>query len=197
MVIKDKKLSIYQLSVIGLMSAMVFVATNFRIEIPTPLGKTMLHLGNVMCLLSGLLFGGTIGGLAAGFGSAIFDLFDPAFAPEFWITFIMKFAMGYLAGRISHIKGYEGNNKKLNIIAAIIGSATYVILYISKTIILQFFVLESNWEAVAAVASTKFIVSSVNGIIAVIASLALLISIKPALKAAGIFEKIQINTIKQ
>jgi len=42
------KFSIYKLSVIGLMSAMVFIATNLRIEIPTPLGKTMLHLGNVV-----------------------------------------------------------------------------------------------------------------------------------------------------
>lgn len=51
-----KKYSIYKMSVIGLMAAMVFVATNFRIEIPTPLGKTMLHFGNVMCILSGLVF---------------------------------------------------------------------------------------------------------------------------------------------
>ncbi len=190
MVTKNKKFSIYQLAVIGLMSAMVFIATNFRIEIPTPLGKTMLHLGNVMCLLSGLLFGGTIGGLAAGFGSAIFDLFDPAFAPEFWITFIMKFAMGFIAGKISHMNNFEGNNKKINIVAAITGAAVYVALYISKTIILQYFILESNWQAVLAVAGTKFIVSSVNAIVAVIASLALLAAVKPALKAAGIFDKI-------
>ncbi|MDD4779893.1 MAG: ECF transporter S component [Tissierellia bacterium] len=185
------KLSIYKLAVIGLMSAMVFVATNFRIEIPTPLGKTMLHLGNVMCLLTGLLFGGTIGGLAAGFGSAIFDLFDPTFAPEFWITFIMKFAMGFIAGYISHLFNYNGENKKINIIAAICGSATYVLLYISKTIILQYVILESKWEAVVAVAGTKFIVSSVNGIIAVIASLLLTMSIRPALKSAGIFGKLE------
>lgn len=186
----SKKFSIYHLSVIGLMAAMVFVATNFRIEIPTPLGKTMLHLGNVMCLLSGLLFGGSVGGLSAGFASAIFDLFDPAFAPEFWITFIMKFAMGFIAGKVSHMKNYDGNDKKINILAAVSGSATYVFLYISKTIILQFFILESRWEAVAAVATTKFIVSSVNGIIAVIASLVILLSIKPALKAAGVFKKL-------
>ncbi|MDW5298568.1 MAG: ECF transporter S component [Sedimentibacter sp.] len=185
-----KKYSIYKIAVIGLMAAMVFIATNFRIEIPTPLGKTMLHLGNVMCILSGLLFGGTIGGLAAGFGSAIFDLFDPAFAPEFWITFIMKFAMGFIAGKISHMKGYNGENRKVNIIAAIIGAATYVVLYISKTIILQYVVLNSNWEAVIAVAGTKFIVSSVNAVIAVIASLALSLTIRPALKSAGVFNKI-------
>ena len=185
-----KKFSVYQLAVIGLMSAMVFVATNFRIDIPTPLGKTMLHLGNVMCLLSGLLFGGVMGGLSAGFGSAIFDLFDPSFAPEFWITFILKFAMGFIAGYISHMNGYNGENKRVNVIAAITAAAAYVVLYISKTIIMQLVVLQSKWEAVAAVAGTKFVVSSVNGIIAVIASIALVLSIRPALKAAGIFEKL-------
>lgn len=184
-----KKFSIYQMAVIGLMAAMVFVATNFRIEIPTPLGKTMLHLGNVMCILSGLLFGGAVGGLASGFGSAIFDLFDPSFAPEFWITFILKFAMGYIAGTISHFKGYNGQNKKINIIAAIAGAAAYVVLYILKTIIMQYVVLGSNWEAVIAVAGTKFIVSSANAVVAVIASIALSLSIRPALKSAGIFEK--------
>jgi uncharacterized membrane protein len=188
---EKSKFSIYKLSVIGLMSAMVFVATNFRIEIPTPLGKTMLHLGNVMCLLSGLLFGGAIGGLAAGFGSAIFDLFDPAFAPEFWITFIMKFAMGFIAGYISHMFKYNGENKKINIIAAICGAAIYVILYISKTIILQYVILESKWEAVIAVAGTKFIVSASNAIIAVAASIILTLSIRPALKSVGIFNKLE------
>ena len=188
-----KKYSIYKIAVIGLMAAMVFIATNFRIEIPTPLGKTMLHLGNVMCILSGLLFGGTIGGLAAGFGSAIFDLFDPAFAPEFWITFIMKFAMGFIAGKISHMKEYNGENRKVNIIAAIVGAAVYVTLYISKTIILQYFILNSNWEAVIAVAGTKFIVSSVNAVIAVIASLALSLTIRPALKSAGVYNKLNKN----
>ncbi len=188
---EKKKFSVYKLTAIGLMAAMVFVATNFRIEIPTPLGKTMLHLGNVMCLLSGLLFGSTIGGLAAGFGSAIFDLADPAFAPEFWITFIMKFAMGFIAGKISHMNGFNGENKTANIFAALIGASCYVALYISKTIILQYVILNSTWEAVAAVAGTKFIVSSVNAIIAVVVSLLLNISLRPSLKSAGIFNKLK------
>lgn len=190
---KNKKFTVYQMSVIGLMAAMVFVATNFRIEIPTPLGKTMLHFGNVMCLLSGLLFGGIVGGLSAGFGSAIFDLFDPSFAPEFWITFILKFAMGYIAGTIAFKNGRKGQGKKLNVAAAVLGAGSYVILYILKTIILQYFILGSNWEAVIAVAGTKFAVSSANAIVAVIASLALNYSLRPALKSAGIFDKMDNN----
>ena len=187
----SKRFSTLKLAIIGLLAAMVFVATNFRIDIPTPLGKTMLHLGNVMCILSGLLFGPIIGGLSSGFGSAMFDLFDPTFAPEAWITFIMKFAMGYIAGYISHRKGRNGENKKINTIAAIVGAIVYVILYISKTFIMNYFIIGDKLEAVIAVTITKSTVSLTNAIIAVIASIALALSIRPALKSAGIFRKLE------
>lgn len=186
-----RKFSTLHLAIIGLMAALVFVATNFRIDIPTPLGKTMLHLGNVMCILSGLLFGSLTGGLAAGFGSAMFDLFDPTFAPEFWITFIMKFVMGYLTGYISHYNGRNGEDKKFNIIAAIVGAFSYVILYIGKTFIMNFFILGNQMEAVIAVTITKGTTSLVNAIIAVVASLAISFAIRPALKSAGIFRKLE------
>jgi hypothetical protein len=48
---------------------------------------------------------------------------------------------------------------------------------------------------VAAVAGTKFIVSSANAVIAVIASIALSLTIRPALKAAGVFEKLERNSM--
>ncbi|MEG1782136.1 MAG: ECF transporter S component, partial [Oscillospiraceae bacterium] len=99
---KKTKFDTKTLAAIGVMSALVFVATKFfSIPIPIGGGKTALQLGNVMCVLSGLLFGGLPGGLAAGIGSMIVDLTDPIWAPEFWITFIMKFAMGFAAGAIS------------------------------------------------------------------------------------------------
>ena len=186
-----RKFSTLHLAIIGLMAALVFVATNFRIDIPTPLGKTMLHLGNVMCLLSGLLFGGVTGGLAAGFGSAMFDLFDPTFAPEFWITFIMKFAMGFIAGYIAHGNGRNGEDKKFNIIAAITGAVTYVILYIGKTFIMSYFILSKEFSVVVAATITKGTTSLINAIIAVIASLVIVLAIRPALKSAGLFKKLE------
>ena len=90
---KNKKFTVKDITTIALMAALVFVATNIKIDIPTPLGKTMVHMGNIICVLTGMLFGPLHGGLAAGIGSALFDLFDPVFAPEFWITFIMKFVI--------------------------------------------------------------------------------------------------------
>src|SRR5574344_2065781 len=101
---KNKTGQIRTMVTVGLMAALVFIFTYIRIEIPVSItgGKTMLHLGNVMCILSALLFGKWKGGLAAGIGSMFFDLFDPMFLPECWITFIMKFAMAFVAGLIAY-----------------------------------------------------------------------------------------------
>ena len=179
-----------KLAIIGLMAAYVFVGTNFRIDIPTPLGKTMQHLGNVMCLLSGLLFGPLVGGLSAGSGSAMFDLFDPAYAPEAWITFINKFIMGFVAGLIAYSRGAKGDNKVQNIIAAIAGAVSYVILYIAKTFIVNYIIQSKNLDVVIPVVITKGTTSLVNGLIAVIASIIIALAIRPALKAAGIFKRL-------
>ena len=70
----------YNVVVIGLMAAVCFATTFFfNIKIPTPAGATMLKIGNIFCLMAGMLFGGWRGGLAAGIGSFIFDLTDPMF----------------------------------------------------------------------------------------------------------------------
>lgn len=182
--------NVQKLAVIGLMSAMVFVATNFRIDIPTPLGKTMIHFGNVMCILAGLLFGGPIGGLSAGIGSAFFDLLDPVFAPGFMITFVMKFFLGYTAGAIAHSKGAKGENKKLNLIGAISGALLYVVLYVSKTFITSYFIIGEHLGAVLSVVAVKGTVSLVNAIIAVVVSIVLATAIIPQLRSTTIFRKI-------
>lgn len=186
----NKNFSVKKLAVIGLMAAMVFVATNFRIDIPTPLGKTMIHFGNVMCILAGLLFGGVVGGLAAGIGSAFFDLLDPTFAPEFMITFFMKFALGFVAGTISHWNEKNGENHKTNIIATISGAITYVILYVCKTFITNYIIIGEHLEAVLGVVVLKGTVSLVNAIIAVAVSLILATAIKPRLVKSGVFKNI-------
>ncbi len=96
----SKKITIYDIVLIGLMAALCFVGTYLHIDIPTPLGKAMIHFGNIFCLLSGMLLGGVRGGLAAGIGSMLYDVLDPAYISECWITFINKFMMAFLCGII-------------------------------------------------------------------------------------------------
>ena len=186
---KNKKPNVYQMAVVGLMAAMVFAATNIRYPIPTPIGPTMLHLGNVMCLLSGLLFGPIPGGLAAGLGSFFFDLFSE-YAAEAPITFINKFMMGFVTGLIVMPKNGIYNRVR-RIIGAISGSLTYVVLYIAKNIVTNYFILQVEWQTVLASVITKGTTSLLNAVVAVIASALLAEALVPALKRAGLLDKVR------
>lgn len=189
----DKKgFTTKDIALVGVLSAMVFAATYLHIDIPTALGKTMIHLGNVVCLLGGLLFGPLTGGLSAGIGSALYDLIDPAYASEAWITFINKFMMGMVAGLVFRIGKGKGLKKEnlFTVIGGICGAVTYVVLYVSKTIIIQYFINSGVWATVYAVAIQKGTISLINGLIAVCVSSVLSIALRPALKKAHIFRDI-------
>ncbi|MBR5520983.1 MAG: ECF transporter S component [Oscillospiraceae bacterium] len=182
---KNEKLTVKDMTTIALMAALVFVATNIKIDIPTPLGKTMVHMGNIICVLSGMLFGPLAGGLASGIGSAIFDLTDPIFAPEFWITFIMKFCMGYIAGKIA----FTAKKSKAKIIlAAVCGIFSYRIIYISKEVVLHYFILKSPWETVLGVLVSTNIISIISMTWNIIAAVLLYSMLTPHLEKAGIIK---------
>ena len=178
-----KKITVRQSAFIGIMAALVYVTSAYlQIQIPTAIGSTRLHMGNVMCLLSGLLLGGFQGGLAAGFGSVIFDLTNPAYIASAPFTFIFKFLMAFVCGVITHKTGKEAQWK--TILAAIIGAVTYVILYLGKTFIEDYLVMGIPLNTVWLTVTQKGLVSTVNGIIAAVVSVPLYITLRPMLKKA-------------
>jgi len=191
----ERNKSLYRIILIGLMAAMVFVSTMFlKFDIPTPPDKTMIKLGNAVCVLSGLLLGGVGGGLAAGIGSALYDLFDPAFAPEAWITFIRFFLMGLIAGLIAHAGGRKGRDLKFNLIAAIASSAFSLIFYIAKSALTKMalagdFSLNRLYIALGEIL-LKIVAGSINAVAAVVISVILIRPLIAALDRAGLLTKI-------
>lgn len=169
----------------AVMAAFVFVATYLlKIRIPTPAGYTMLKMGNVLCVLSGMLFGPVCGGLAAGIGSALYDLTDPAFASSALTTFFRFFVMGFLAGLISHLGKANGERTRRNLAAAIIASLSYVLLYIGEKVVVLMLAGSGFFPAIAA-NSTRLIASLTNAVVAVIGSMLLVKPIRRALKRVG------------
>ena len=70
--------NVNKLTMLGMMTALVFVSNYLRITMPIAIGgRTSFTLANIMCCLSGLLLG-PVGGFASGLGSAIYDLTNPA-----------------------------------------------------------------------------------------------------------------------
>ena len=171
---------------VAVMAAMVFVTTYYiRWEIPTPAGPTMIKVGNIVCLLSGLLFGGLSGGLAAGIGSMFFDLLDPVYASSAPFTLVFFFVMGSVCGWISHSGGAKGEVLWKNILGGICGALSYFILHIGKSIIVLMLAGSAFWPAVAA-NGVKMLTSGINAVIAVTCSVILAPLLIRALKAANI-----------
>lgn len=176
------KLTLRQMTLTGLMAAAVYVSSAFlQIPIPTAIDNTRLHMGNVMCLLSGLLLGPWLGGLAAGAGSMLFDLTSPAYIASAPFTFAFKFLMAWACGKIASLPRPRQNIRFL--MGALCGSLLYVVLYLSKSFIEHYFVLRLSAEAVLLTLSQKAIVSLVNAAVAVCVAVPLGLSLRPVMKS--------------
>ena len=123
--------NVNKLTMLGMMTALVFVSNYLRITMPIAIGgRTSFTLANIMCCLSGLLLG-PVGGFASGLGSAIYDLTNPAYAPECWITFLTKGVMGMVAGLA--MKDRETPAYGRCTVSAALGCVAYYILYFFKS----------------------------------------------------------------
>ncbi|BFL37949.1 hypothetical protein K380107A5_33200 [Holdemania massiliensis] len=178
---KKSTVSVKNVALIGVMAAAVYVASAFlQIPIPTAIGSTRIHMGNVMCLLSGMLLGPVSGGLAAGIGSMFFDLTNPAYITSAPFTFMFKFIMAWLCGII--ISKFNVKLKLSFFSGAAAGSFVYVLLYIFKSYVEDRFVLGLPFDAVMLTVVQKSVVSSINAVIAIIVAVPLGITLLPAVK---------------
>ncbi len=174
---------------VGMLSALVFALSSVEILIPLSFGDgTRIHFGNIMCLLSGVLFGPMVGGLASGFGSMIYDLTHPLYITEFWITFLTKFAMGALAGLLAQKTFAKLHSVPRVLLAGLGGQLGYLVLYLAKTAIQQHFVNGLPWQGVGVVLVGKLAVSGFNGLMAVVCCTLLAPPLAAALHKSGLFK---------
>ena len=177
-----KKISTKKLTFTALFAALIFVSSAFlQIPIPTPMGITRFHLGNTFCLIAGFLLGPGLGGLASGLGSVIFDLTNPLYFSSAPITFITKFMMGYVAGLVLGKKRETINSYKL-VKAGALGQITYIVLYLGKTFIQNYFLMKLSLSATMVEIIQKGGVSLTNGIISVIIATILTLALKERVK---------------
>ncbi len=171
-----KKLTTRKIAYVGMMAAAVYTASLLQIPIPTAIGNTRLHTGNVMCLLGGMLLGPMQGGMAAGIGSMFYDLTNPAYVASAPFTFAFKFAMAWICGRIA--SGQGADRKRRYIAGSALGSLTYMLLYLSKSFVEQRIVLGLPLEAVLLTTAQKALVSGTNAVIACLVAVPLGLALK-------------------
>jgi uncharacterized membrane protein len=178
----SKKFTVRDMAMIGVLTALVFAASWISINIPTPINSTRIHLGNVMCLLSGLILGPIPGGIAAGLGSMFFDFTNPLYISSAPFTLVFKFLMAFVCGKVARVNGAEACHTGQNILAAFLGQFTYVVLYLGKGFAEDYFFLRAELETVLIDVGTKAVTSGINGVIAVIVAVPLAAALRVALK---------------
>ena len=178
-----KKDSVYKLVFTALMAALVCVATFLRF----PLLGSKVHLGNTLCLLSGLLLGGPAGGLAAGIGSALNDLVSGYPIDEALVTFVSKFLMALLCALLAG----KGENRGRMILGCAFGALGYVALYMLKTFVYRRFIYGYTPDAVWATMLSKLPASLINAAFAIVVAPILFGALRPALQKAGLLEKMR------
>ncbi len=173
----------------GLMGALVLVGTYLNVPIPVLGDKTMIGLGNVFCILSGLLLGPVYGGAAAGIGSFIFDLIG-GWASSAPFTLVFKFIMAFVCGTIAW--GGDKSKKKLSrlILAAVAGSLSYCVLYLGYSYVKEL-LIGSAVQVVNIKIATKAAATLTNAVIADVVAVPLFLTIRKALDRNHVGGKLQ------
>lgn len=109
----------------GIMAALVAVAT-MLIQVPTPLTRGYINVGDSMVMLVAVLFGPTIGAFAGGFGSAMADLIT-GYAHWAPFTLVIKGVEGFVVGYLTSKK----DDFTTILLATILGGALMVLGYFS------------------------------------------------------------------
>ena len=184
-----KGITIYDIAVTALFAALCYVATYFlRIEIPTPLGRMMIHGGNIVCLLSALLMGPLRGAAADAIGMGLFDLLS-GWATSAPSTIVMRFCMGLAGGAVPKLSGKKDNpGIGWAIAGAAAGMVTYYVLYLGYSF-LSDLILGNGLAAVLADVATKAVTSGSTGIVSIIVASLLYLPFHKALTAAGYYRK--------
>ncbi|OUP12670.1 ECF transporter S component [Anaeromassilibacillus sp. An200] len=177
----SRKSGAVNLALTGLMGALVIVGTFISIPIPVLGDRTMIGLGNVFCILSGLLLGPAYGGLAAGVGSGVFDLVG-GWASSAPTTLINKFMMAFVCGAIAWSGRSEGRRLYRVIAGAVSGSLTYCVLYLFKSFV-EAKLEGSADEAMAILLGTKAAATIVNAVIADVVAVPLALAIRRSLES--------------
>ena len=118
----------------GLFAALVFLATG-SLRVAVMPGGGLIHTGTVILFMVAVVFGPLKGALAGSIGMALFNLTTEwvVWAPY---TFVIRFVMGYIIGWIANIRGSQGRDWKLNLLALSVSALWFLpTTYLAKLMI--------------------------------------------------------------
>ncbi|MDD3027881.1 MAG: ECF transporter S component [Erysipelotrichaceae bacterium] len=173
----------------GLFIALCYIGTMFNITFNFGGAKTMIHFGNVFCLLGALVLGGVNGGIAASIGMGLFDLTN-GWVPYAPSTFILKFVIALIAGTC--FTKLKIANERLKVVVSCASGMLFNFVFSPiASFLTSHFILNVPKEAATIFAGYASIAVVVNAIMATIIASILYFFLAPALKKINL--KLQSN----
>ncbi len=171
------KFTVRDLSKMALFAALCYIGT--MIHIPIAIGgvsKTMIHLGNIFCLLGALVIGPVMGGISASVGMGLFDLLNgwELSAPS---TIVLKFFIALIAGYA--FKKIKTKNLKVRVIAATsLGILFNIIFAPIVKVLISNYILGIPKDMSKIILAYSSAATFINAVIAVIISTILYLALK-------------------
>lgn len=189
---------VYRIAVTGLMAALAYIAFQF-FKIPIKLpggGSTYFHLGNTFSALGAMLLGGVYGGLAGGIGLALADLTsgEPIYAvTTFFLKLIIGLVTGFVAHNIGHINEKTERSQYFgwSILAPAIGLGVNIITDPVVGFFRNKYLFGLDTDVSYIVGKLTASVTFVNAVLSCICVVILYNVLRPALKKAGLFDKLK------
>lgn len=190
------KPDVKRLAMAGLLAALCYIGfAYFKIDIPVGPEKTAFHFGNVFCVLAALLLGGYWGGLAGAVGMTIGDL-TTSYVTSAPKTFLLKLCIGLIVGLVAHklLKLGRDHSAKYVTGATIAASVCGMVFNVVADPLVGYFyktyLLGVPQDIASTLAKIATVTTSVNAVVAVVASTVFYLALRPALRKAGLFPEI-------
>ena len=194
-VLYKKKFSVREITIIGVMAALSFVAYEF-FRIPNVFGTgSSFHLGNTFTALTALLLDGVSGGLAGAIGLALADILagDPGYAVT---TFVLKFIIGITCGAVAHkvfkLRDLDRHSKGYLLKVIVAGGSGLLLNVITDPFLGYFrniYIFGQEYTVAQALSKIAGGVTFVNSVASTICVVILYLALRPALERAGLLPK--------
>ena len=181
-----KAISTKTVVIMALFTALCYVGTLLNIPFSIGGAKTMIHFGNIFCVLAALTIGGVKGGICGSIGMGLYDLFSPGYQLYVPQTVILKFGIGLICGVVYHKTKDKIKNQYLRILlSAAAGMLFNVIFDPIASFLTSNFIMGITKDVSTIIASWSAATTLVNAVIAVIVASVLFAALKPALEKSG------------
>ncbi len=167
----------------GLFISLCYIGTMFNITFNFGGAKTMIHFGNVFCLLGALMLGGVNGGIAASVGMGLFDLTN-GWVPYALSTVILKFLIAFIAGT-TFTKLKIASDKVRVVISCALGMMFNFVFSPIASFLTSVFILNIPRESATIFAGYSSIAVVINAVMATIIASTLYFFLTPALKSVN------------